>query len=107
MNTQNQMTISVAKKVNGRVYRCDCSTGSVHRSESSTIAAFRGEKGESQLDNEYITPELFLLLMTSLFTFYPCLLSILVYFPLSFFASVLSFFYLLYLLLTLYIPEVR
>ncbi len=36
-----------------------------------------------------------------------CLLSIVVYFPLSFFASVLSFFYLLYLLLTLYIPEVR
>ncbi len=31
-----------------------------------------------------------------------CLLSIVVYFPLSFFASVLSFFYLLYLLLSLY-----
>ncbi len=44
------------------------------------------------LFQEYIAPELFLLLMTSLFTF--CV----VYFPLSFFAFVLSFFYLLYLL---------
>ncbi len=45
--------------------------------------------------DEYIAPELFLLLMTSLFTFCRCLL--VVYFPLSFFASVLSFFCLLYL----------
>ncbi len=51
--------------------------------------------------NEHIAPELFLLLMTSLFTFYRCLLSIGVYFPLPFFAFVLSFFYLWYLLLTL------
>ncbi len=50
--------------------------------------------------DEYIAPELFLLLMSSLFTFYRCLPSPII------FASVLSFFY-LYLLLMLYTPEVR
>ncbi len=42
------------------------------------------------LQHEYIAPELILLLMTSLFTFYWC---IVVYFPLSFFAIIFCHLY--------------
>ncbi len=48
------------------------------------------------VNNKYIAPELFLLLMTSLFIF-----------RYQFLLSILSFFYLLCLLLRLYTPEVR
>ncbi len=52
--------------------------------------------------HEYIAPELFLLLMTSLFTFY------VFYFPLSFFAVyIIKFLPVVHLLLTLYTPKVR
>ncbi len=38
-----------------------------------------GCTGSSSIRHEYIAPELFLLLMTSLFTFYRCLLSAIIF----------------------------
>ncbi len=73
----------------------------VHFFVNSWMLAFFSHCHICTVLNKYIAPELFLLFMTSLFTFYRCLLSAVI------FCLCIIIFLLVVLLLTLYTPEVR
>ncbi len=84
VQTYTKITACVRARVRVCVCVCVCVCHrlyfeSVHIETTDNIDFYT----ESTIYNEYIAPELFLLLITSLFTFYQC---IIVYFPLSFFA---------------------